>query len=219
MATNTTFLLLSILLLAAGLGVIIGAALMRLRDVHSLGKASRESQIALTELRSKHTDLESRYAAVKRAVVKENQLLAESKNKQEQAAAQQDALQVHARLQAQRIASLEASLSAAEERGLRQQRDFESYKSHKQRELELSRASASMDRSQSLPDSDLPVLKKRVTQTDLPLASTAAASVEAIQAMLQQAEEIPALAESELAGSVNDIDFEKMLEDEISPIG
>jgi len=248
MIANLTNQLLLVLVLVAVLGIVIGAALMQISAIHSKRKQAQHHRISTEKLRDDLAELEHRNAALLRAGNAENQLLSIAKNKEAQVSAQQDALAVHSRLQAQRISSLEASLLAAEERGLRLQRDFESYKAHKQQELDISRRLVSEDRvseerineqqADGRADNDLPVLNKRVAAT--------AASVQAIQSMLEQELDIPALAEIELPDSIDDIDFadfadfpdlvdnfgkdigkeeatdlavEKLLEDEAGPVG
>ena len=240
MTANLTYQLLFVLVLVAVLGIAIGAALLHIKAIHFKNKQAQHHRVSTEKLRDQLAELEHRHAALERAEGAENQLLSIAKNKEDQASAQQDALQVHSRLQAQRISSLEASLLAAEERGLRLQRDFESYKTHKQQELEMSRRllneqHVGKQRQGEHPgnertDSNLPVLNKRVADVVVPPA----ASVQAIQAMLEQELDIPALAESELLGSINDIDFddiefaeiefdeietEGLLIDETDPVG
>ncbi len=249
MAANFTYQLLLILALASLLGIVIGAALMQIKAIHYKRKQAQHHKVSTEKLRDHLAELEHRHAALLRAGTAENQLLSIAKNKETQASAQQDALAVHSRLQAQRISSLEASLVAAEERGLRLQRDFESYKMHKQQELDISRRLVSEERIseerineqqlEARAENDLPVLNKRVTSADVPPA----ASVQAIQNMLEQELDIPELAESELPESINDIDFagfehfgdfiendvadieketreiKKLLEDEAGPVG
>lgn len=217
MVTNLTYQLLLVLGLVAVLGIAIGAALMHIRAIHSKRKLAQHHRVSVEKLRDQLSDTEQRYAALQRAGNAENQLLSIAKNKEVQASAQQDALAVHSRLQAQRISSLEASLLAAEERGLRFQRDFESYKSHKQQELDISRRLVSEDRisEESLneqqadgrADNDLPVLNKRVNKDIANEAVPLVASVQAIQNMLEQELDIPAFAESELPDTIDDIDF------------
>ena len=245
MTANITYQLLLVLALVAVLGAVIGAALLQIKAIYSQRKQAQHHKVATEKLREHLAELEHRHAALQRAGNAENQLLSIAKNKETQANAQQDALAVHSRLQAQRIASLEASLLAAEERGLRLQRDFESYKTHKQQELDISRRLVNEERVNEQQvgeraDNDLPVLNKRVADVIAPPA----ASVQAIQNMLEQELNIPALAESELPGSIDDIDFsdfgefdenaiaeldsvgkkqtsevEKLLEDEADPVG
>ena len=251
MTANLTYQLLLVLVLVAVLGIAIGAASLQIMAIHFKRKQAQQHRLATEKLRDHLAELEHSHAALQRAVNAENQLLSIAKNKETQASAQQDALAVHSRLQAQRISSLEASLLAAEERGLRLQRDFESFKVHKQQELDISRRLVSEDRVSKertnerqineRADNELPVLNKRVADSVVPLA----ASVQAIQNMLEQELDIPALSESELPGSINDIDFadfadfgevkltnhaaddlkiddielEKLWEDEADPIG
>ncbi|MEE9332563.1 MAG: hypothetical protein V3U65_00540 [Granulosicoccaceae bacterium] len=244
MTANLTNQLLLVLVLVAVLGIAIGAALLQIKAIHSKRRLVQHHRISTEKLRDHLAELEHRHAALQRAVDAENQLLSIAKNKETQADAQQDALVVHSRLQAQRISSLEASLIAAEERGLRLQGDFESYKTHKQQELDISRRLLSEERiseervneqqSDERADNDLPVLNTRVADAVAP----AAASVQAIQNMFEQELDIPALAESDLPSSINDIDFaefanfadfgdrevtdlavEKLLEDEADPVG
>jgi len=219
MTPDFTHQLLFVLTLASLLGGVIGATLMHIKALHYKTKQARHHKISTEKLRDQVAELERRIAAMQRAGTAEAQLLSITKNKKDQADAQQDALQVHSRLQAQRISSLEASLLSAEERGLRLQRDFESYKTHKQQELEMSRRTTAERLSGELADSDLPVLNKRVAELD----AAPAASVQAMHAMLEQELDISALDEAQPSGSLNDIDFDatlqKHLEEEADPIG
>jgi|GEM_PF-5028870 len=219
MTANFTYQLLFVLALASLLGGLIGATLMHIKALHYKTKQARHHKASTEKLRDQVAELEHRTAAMQRAGSAEAQLLTIAKNREDQATAQQDALQVHSRLQAQRIASLEASLLAAEERGLRLQRDFESFKTHKKQELEMSRRSRSVESpATAQTDNDLPVLNKRVNDLQLDISE-----VDSAQSMLELELDIAALSEDELSGSVNDIDFDatlqKHLEEEADSVG
>jgi len=219
MTPDFTYQLLVVLSLASLLGGVIGATLMHIKALHHKTKQARHHKVATEKLRDQVAELEHRTAAMQRAGTAEAQLLSIAKNKNDHANAQQDALEVHSRLQAQRISSLEASLLSAEERGLRLQRDFESYKTHKQQELEMSRRTTAQRQAGELSDNDLPVLNKRVAELDV----APAASVHAMHTMLEQELDIANLDEAEPSGSLSDIDFDatlqKHLEEEADSIG
>jgi len=142
----------------------------------------------------------------------------------QQAVAQQEALQVHSRLQAQRIARLEVALRAAEEQQLRLERDVASYK-------------ATNSSTGSASDGGMPLLNRRVASDD---AKAQAASLAAVQAqqtltaarnfadstaaglpiideleegadldhLMSSDVEIPTLEESELTGSYDDLELD-----------
>lgn len=137
----------------------------------------------------------------------------------------EESTDLHSQLLSQRIHSLESQVSAYEEQQIRLQRDFATYKSNKSRELELARIE---------PDSwsqsnQLPVLNKRIQRDDSLLSSsfptsekfhsmgsssavlrnTAKSSSGAdLDLPLSQELDIPALAESELPDSVEELEFE-----------
>lgn len=221
MVSNLTSLLLITLGLATLLGLIMGAALVRISSLRARKKQLQHHRAELSQQRDQLTDLEYRHGALQKSIVKDKQSFTSEINQHKLSSAQHDALLVHSRLQAKRIASLETNLSESEERGLRLQKDFDTYKLNKQRELEAvwrSNAQSGLNATQ-LHALDLPVLSKRVNPNTSDLALPAA-SVQAIQAMLEQELDIPIMAESEITGSVDDIDFESMLTaDEIDPIG
>ncbi len=126
----------------------------------------------------------------------------------------------------QRILLLEAEVSAAEEQHIRLQRDFATYKSNKTRELELARIKpGSWAQSE-----ELPVLNKRINYEEADVArslhmrsrhsSTPSRepATDPVQSMgksegqmgipWSKELDIPALAESELPDSVEDLEFE-----------
>jgi acyl transferase domain-containing protein len=219
--SDLTSLLLVTLGLAALFGLVIGASLMRIKSLTERKERNQRHLIETENLREQLHDLEGRHRALRSSVAKTKQSAESEINRQKMSAQQQDALQVHSKLQAKRIASLDESLIAAEERGNRLQQNFDRYKIKMQRELEMSRRAAAQLDSDGITQRtlDLPVLNKRVdttnTATTLPTAS-----LQAIQAMLEQELDIPILAESEISGSVDDIDFESMLStDEMNPVG
>lgn len=163
------------------------------------------------------------------ATTKENDALkesiAEAKEQANLALKREESTELHSQLLSQRIHSLESQVSSYEEQQIRLQRDFATYKSNKTRELELARIE---------PDSwsqsnRLPVLNKRI-QRDDSLLSRSFPATENFQSMgsssavlrntaksssstdldlsLSQDLDIPALAESELPDSVEELEFE-----------
>lgn len=141
------------------------------------------------------------------------------------AAKNEESTELHSQLLSQRIQSLESQVSAYEEQQIRLQRDFATYKSNKTRELELARIEPA-----SWPQANqLPVLNKRIHRDDALLSqsfpttekfhsmgsssavlrNTAKSSSGAdLDLPLSQELDIPALAESELPDSVEELEFE-----------
>ncbi|MFK8078405.1 MAG: hypothetical protein AB8B84_17635 [Granulosicoccus sp.] len=153
------------------------------------------------------------------------ELVAEAKERANLAQKSEESTQLHSQLLSQRIHSLESQLSSYEEQQIRLQRDFATYKSNKTRELELARFEPE---SWSQPD-QLPVLNKRIRRDDSLLSRSFPAtekfhSMGSSSVVLRNASkstsssdldlsltedlEIPALAESELPDSVEELEFE-----------
>jgi hypothetical protein len=149
----------------------------------------------------------------------------------------EESLELHTQFLSQRIRSLESQLSSYEEQQIRLQRDFAAYKSNKARELELARikpkswsqaghlpvlnkriphdeslmsrsfpASQAHD-SERLERQNSPNLSSELSQSP----SRAHAHIHTkLSLPLSQELDIPALAESELPDSVEELDFELM---------
>lgn len=124
----------------------------------------------------------------------------------------------HSQLQAQRIQTLEAQCAAYEEQQIRVQRDFATYKSNKKRELEVVRGSQEPVSAENEPPllsrkADTAIQKDPADSAD-PTHATVAVKAEArknsldLSKPLSRELEIPALAESELPDSVDDLEFE-----------
>lgn len=130
----------------------------------------------------------------------------------------EQALETHSQLQAQRIQSLEAQVASYEDQQIRLQRDFASYKSNKNRELEVARnTTESWSKA-----GQLPILSRRIDEEEAEeeLAPTPLYVKNrggerkrghrhgALSQPLSRELDIPTLAESELPDSVEELDFE-----------
>ena len=133
-----------------------------------------------------------------------------SQDEQTQLAAQQETLQAHANLQEQRVEKLTSELHASEERRIRLQRDFASFKANKLREVRMLKVGA----DEWLDDEELPVLNKKVEQVTAHSADVEQLEMDEEQSELDQSQpiisselDIPSLAEFELPDSVEELEF------------
>jgi len=208
-------------LLGAAMGYCIALLRLKSRARKAINKASAElsekSSIAQLDLESaRHT------IADLQGTVSENQERADKSTQRE------EALELHAQLQAQRISTLEAQLATYEDQQIRLQRDFASYKSNKSRELELAR-----NYPESSSDADnLPILSKRIA-SEAELETRAGGFIDKtitqgsatefrnkgigerrrndwdrLSKPLSRELDIPTLSESELPDSVDGLEFE-----------
>ncbi|MBX2838431.1 MAG: hypothetical protein KTR35_16355 [Gammaproteobacteria bacterium] len=135
MLENLSMLLLALLLGCTLAGLIIGICIYRLR---AIGKAKRVQLDHRMLLSSKNADieaLEQERDVVFQALKIQEKEGVELTSMYEKTTAQHEALQVHARLQAQRLQTLQTELQSAEERCFTLQRDFDNYKMLRSRDL------------------------------------------------------------------------------------
>jgi len=220
MSVDSPMALLSSLIAVTLLGIIIGYCLGLLRSKRRVRQAIENSRRNLTRSRS---SVEAEMAAARTAILDQHQALSVERGRAQTALKREAALELHSQLQAQRIQTLESQVRSYEDQQIRLKRDFASYKSNKSRELELAKNKPDAWSSAN----ELPVLQKRIVEPAARRERQAA--VDAIETSRRELEmaargtqrtsrglssplsrelEIPALAESELPDSVDDLDFE-----------
>jgi len=214
MNSNLTSQLLFLLGASSALGAIIGACLARLRAVKQQRQLITNHRQSIKQQASALESATFERDAARRSLDGERRAAAQAMGEAEQSTAQHDALQLHSRLQAQRIATYESERVAADEQHTRLQRDFASYKANNTREL------------RTHGDSDeLPVLNKRVDRHHGKSASSAP-HVDADGSVLRATSqrplisrefEIPPLAESELPDAGDELDLELAMSGDDSP--
>jgi len=197
MTTSPTIQLIALLLMSAMAGLIVGVCLYRLRAIAKIKRLQMEQHKLLA---SKDADVESlqqeRDVVFQALQLQENDTL-ESQAELDKTLSRHEALQVHARLQAQRLQTLQTELQSAEEKNIGLQRDFANFKALRARELEHQ---AESFRPQN--DQRLPLLRKRPNadhsndRHNNSLAATRDHSSSRID------KEFPSLPESELPDSL-----------------
>jgi len=160
MMSAITIKLLLVLVAVAFLGFLIGLSGMRLHQARSQNKAVRAKQNEIKKLTAEREELLSENASIKHALESERKLAVFTREKQSQLAAQQETLQVHSGLQEQRIEKMTTELNNSEEKCIRLQRDFASFKANKLREVRMLKVSS----DEWLDNEELPVLNKKVDQ-------------------------------------------------------
>ncbi len=204
------------------LGAVVGYAISSIR-------ASKRSRSVAEALQAEWATKLSGVEQQLDSVTLENDALIESiteaNERADLATKNQESTDLHSQLLSQRIQSLESQNSSYEEQQMRMQTDFATYKSNKSRELELARIKpASWTQAEQLP-----LLNKRIQREDslvnrsessadrfhasgaksTVLRNTARSSSTAgLDLPLSQELDIPALAESELPDSVEELEFE-----------
>jgi len=199
MINAITLQLLAVLLGASLLGILIGSSAMRLRLNRKLKAAyslknSAEGQYSDSLGTGEYNDRDRRM----------------SHDEQTQLTAQQETLQAHADLQEKRVEKLTSELHASEEKCIRLQRDFASFKANKLREVKMLKVSA----DEWLDNEELPVLNKKVEQMAAHSADLEQLDPDDDQSELDQSQpiinselDIPSLAEFELPDSVEELEF------------
>jgi len=192
MIDSITLQLLAVLLGASLLGILIGSSAMRLRLNREL-KAAHNLENSMAE----------HYNSVDHTV-------GMSIDEQAQLAAQQETLKAHANLQSARMEKLTSELHASEEKFIRLQRDFASFKANKLREVRMLKVNA----DDWLDNEELPVLNKKVEQLSAHSAAIEPLELDDDHADLDQSQpiisndlDIPSLAEFELPDSVEDLEL------------
>lgn len=230
MISAITWQLLAVLLAAALLGLLIGLCSMRLHQAQQEKEAYNSNKAALDKLSADRDDLNSEKAGIMQALESEKKSRGMARDKHTQMTAQQETLQVHAGLQAQQITQLNAELHSSEEKCIRLQRDFASFKANKLREVRMLKANT----DEWLDNEELPVLNKKVELSNrgaTALESTLGAALQSsfdvkkakknshsesddavpdsdqTQPIIASELDIPSLAESELPDSVDALDF------------
>ncbi len=219
MTSMLTWQLLAVLLAAALLGLLMGISGMRLHQARQQEAVNKAQKAALEKLKAECSQLNAEKASTKQALESERKLANIARDKHSQLAAQQEALQVHSGLQAKKISKLNAELHAAEEKSIRLERDFASFKASKLREVRMLKANP----DEWLDNEELPVLNKKVQRgrrseliassrslLDNPLDSpeTPVPDMDQTQPIIASELDIPSLAESELPDSVEELEFE-----------
>lgn len=225
MIVDSALSLLSILLAVTLLGAVMGYCV-------ALLSAKRRARLAINAMRAElamsQTTGDSELVSTNTLLEEQRATLSQARDQAQWALKREAALELHSQLQAQRIQTLESQVASYEDQQIRLKRDFASYKSNKSRELEMAK---------SKPDAwsginELPVLQKRIVDPagrhgfqaspPRPPASTVSRvsqrNPSGLSSPLSRELEIPALAESELPDSVDDLEFE-MAEPEELPRG
>ncbi len=202
-----TLQLLALLLGASVLGILIGSSVMRL----ILNRKLKAAYIANNAL------IDSQNSDDFQAGEFDDQVPGMSQDEQAQLAAQQETLQAHANLQAQRVEKLTSELHASEEKCIRLQRDFASFKANKLREVRMLKVSA----DEWLDNEELPVLNKKVETMAAHSADVEQLELDDEQSELDQSQpiisselDIPSLAEFELPDTVEELEFVLNKDDE-----
>ena len=232
MSTITLELLL-VLAAAACLGLLIGLSAMRLHSNKQLRVERAKHQQSIDQLNGDIEILQGQKNNAERALHLLQKQSTASTLKSNQIKAQQDAVNVHTRLQAQQINTLKSKLQISEEKLIRLQRDFASFRANKQSELHRLKA----DPNDLGNSEELPVLNKRVatgshhavqkntssTWSNVKTIAQGSSGVKKsgarVAPIIAQELDIPALAESELPDSVEELDFEIAQGDELNDRG
>lgn len=216
MISVITWQLLAVLLAAALLGLLIGLSGMRLYNARRQKEAYNSQKATIDKLTTERDDLNASKISIMQALESEKKLGAMARDKHKQLVAQQEALQVHSGLQGQKLSKLSAELHAAEEKSIRLERDFASFKANKLREVRMLKVNP----DEWLDNEELPVLNKKVAQTnsgsaalDLDDANSQSPDTDDIdpdqtQPIIASELDIPSLSESELPDSVEELEFE-----------
>ncbi len=205
MLNAITLQLLAVLLGASILGILIGSSATRLLLNRKL-KAAYSANLGAGE--GQYSDDPQAGESNDQVVGMSSEGL--SQDEQTQLAAQQETLQAHANLQEQRVEKLTSELHASEEKCIRLQRDFASFKANKLREVRMLKVSA----DEWLDNEELPVLNKKVEQMAVHRADVEQLEMDEDQSELDQSQpiisselDIPSLAEFELPDSVEELEF------------
>ena len=219
MISAITWQLLAVLLGAAVLGFLIGASGMRLRQARGRKEAYNSGKAEVVRLVVERDELNSEKASIVQALESEKKLAATAREKHSHFVAQQETLQVHTGLQSQRLEKLTAELHTSEEKCIRLQRDFASFKANKLREVRMLKVNA----DEWLDNEELPVLNKKVDADLAPNLTSKKLDSEDLQSDYEHTQpiiaselDIPSLAESELPNSVDELEFELVEHDELN---
>lgn len=205
MINAITLQLLAVLFAASFLGILIGSSAMRLLQ----NRKANASNISASNI-SKSSSGGAHLSTNKHTGESDNRFAGMSKDEQTQLTAQQETLQAHDNLQAKRVEKLTSELHASEEKCIRLQRDFASFKANKLREVRMLKVSG----DEWLDDEALPVLNKKVEQVSAHSAAVESLDSDDDQVDIEQSQpiisnefDIPALAEFELPDTVEELEF------------
>lgn len=210
--------LLVVLALAAVLGVVVGSSIMRIIQVRAQSRDLIVHRKQMKELDDQCILLRSENLNIRQALDVEKKITSDVKQEKATLAAQHEALQLHARLQAQRVQTLTSEVNVAEENYIILQSEYANYKANKLREVRMLKVTS----DEWMNNKELPVLSKRVMQqnNDQPRNPTRqrlyadASKTSLSQPIIASELDIPSLAESELPDSVDDLEFELFESDE-----
>jgi len=204
--------LMVVLALAAVLGLLVGSSIMRIIQVRTQNRDFIAHRKQLKEIDDQRILLRTENLNITQALDVEKKISSDIKQEKSTLAAQHEALQLHARLQAQRVQTLSSEVNVAEENYIILQSEFANYKANKLREVRMLKVTS----DEWMDNKELPVLSKRVMQQNggaqanpnrqLTYDNRAAASL--AQPIIASELDIPSLAESELPDSVEDLEFE-----------
>ncbi len=204
--------LLVVLGLAAVLGLLVGSSIMRIVQVRTQNRDFITHRKQLKELDDQRILLRTENLNIAQALDVEKKITSDIKQEKSTLAAQHEALQLHARLQAQRVQTLTSEVNVAEENYIILQSEFANYKANKLREVRMLKVTS----DEWMDNKELPVLSKRVMQPsgvvqssqDRQLSYDNRANTNLSQPIIGSELDIPSLAESELPDSVEDLEFE-----------
>lgn len=241
MISAITWKLLLVLFAAAFLGLLMGLSGMLLHQARKERSGRRSNQSTVERLTLERDTLAQEKADLALVLEDEQRKTKQSIDKCSQLTTQQDTFKVHTGLQTQRLDKVTAELHLAEEKCIRLQRDFASFKANKLREVRMLKVRS----DEWLDSEELPVLNKKVGRKT-EQAATAGLSAEAAklelganhldpnhltmegidteddftpsmdetQPIIASELDIPSLAESELPDSVDELEFELADQDE-----
>ena len=210
--------LMVVLALAAVLGVVVGSSIMRIIQVRALNREFAAHRKQIKELDGQRNLLRSENLNIRQALDVEKKITSDVKQEKASLAAQHEALQLHARLQAQRVQTLTSEVNVAEENYIILQSEYANYKANKLREVRMLKVTS----DEWMDNKELPVLSKRVMQQNTDQQRNPnrqrtyadASNTILSQPIIASELDIPSLAESELPDSVEDLEFELFESDE-----
>lgn len=214
MMNSITWQLLLVLLAVALLGLLIGVSSSRLHQARKLKEAYNSNKSEVSRLTAERNELVQEKTGMLQALEGEKKVARQSRAKSAQMSAQLETLQAHTDLQAHRLEKLTTELHVADEKCIRLQRDFASFKANKLREVRMLKVSS----DEWLDNEELPVLNKKVDNiaaSNVELLDSAELDADELNADLDHTQpiiaselDIPSLAESELPDSVEELEFE-----------
>jgi len=207
-----------VLALATVLGVLVGSSIMRIIQVRAQNRDYIAHRKKIQEMDDQHNLLRSENLNIRQALDVEKKITSDVKQEKATLAAQHEALQLHARLQAQRVQTLTSEINVAEENYIILQSEYANYKANKLREVRMLKVTS----DEWMDNKELPVLSKRVMQQNNDLLHSPnrqrsyneSSDTSLSHPIIASELDIPSLAESELPDSVDDLEFELFESDE-----